>query len=194
MIECGATVLAHSVVSSWLQFSGLGDVATWVTLGFTVITAVVAAIGFWLLRQRDRRQALADLHASLTSGETAHARNVIGTLFYSDDEKARPDREAAIESYFALIWAVQRARNVFRAYGIPWRSLDTPQSGLSKLMSAGSNDASLALTWNLVEIAENVGRFHEKYGEAWSVDDGDAWADMDGYIPGKRVDVNRLRA
>lgn len=180
-----AAVVANSQASSGLQFSGLGHLATWVSFGFTVITAGAAVVGFVLLRLRDRRQALADLHVSLTSGETAQARNAIGTLLYSSDTTVHPGREAAIESYFALIWALQRVRNVFRAYGIAWRTLDAPQSGLSKIMNAGSKDASLALTWNLVELAENVGQFHEKYGEAWSVDDGDAWAEMNGYIHGQ---------
>lgn len=170
------------VASSGLQLSGLGDLATWASLAFTIVTAVVAGCGFWLLRRRDRRQALADLHGSLTSGETAQARNVIGTLLYAQDTADHPSRLTSIEAYFALIWALQRARNVFRAYRIRWQPLDTPQSRLSKLMNAGSNDASLALTWNLVEIAENVGQFHVKYGEAWAVDDFDAWAEMDAYI------------
>lgn len=186
-----AAIAVDSDASSGLQFSGLGDVATWATLVFTVVTALIAGGGFLLIWRRDRRQALADLHVSLTSGETAHARNVIGTLLYSSDTTANPGREESIESYFAMIWALQRARNVFRAHRITWRALNTPQSRLSKIMSAGSTDATLALTWNLVEIAENVGQFHEKYGEAWSVDDGDAWAEMDEYIHGQGLNDKR---
>src|SRR5690606_41422494 len=51
-----------------------------------------------------------------------------------------------------------------------------------------STDASLALTWNLVEIAENVVRFHDLFGREWSVEDEDAWADISEY-----VDADRFR-
>ncbi|WP_460800812.1 hypothetical protein [Microbacterium sp. GXF6406] len=165
-----------------LQFSGLGDLAAWATLAFTVVTALLAGIGFGLVRLRDRRQALADLHVSLTSGETAQARNVIGALLYGSAEAATPTRLEAIEAYFMLIWAVQRARNVFRIFRIRWHALNESQGRLSSLMHTGRSDASLALTWNLIEIADNIMQFHDKYGEKWGVDDADAWADIGSYL------------
>lgn len=171
-----------------MQFSGMGDVATWATLAFTVIAGLAAAGAFWVLRRRERRQALTELHSSLTSGETAQARNVIGTLLYSSSDERRPGKADSIEAYFALIWALQRARNVFRTFNIHWTPLTASQGRLASLMSAGSKDASLALTWNLVEIAENVARFHDLYGQEWSVSDKDAWTDIIAY-----VDVESLR-
>lgn len=171
-----------------LQFSGVGDLATWVSLLFTVIAGVAAASAFLVLRRRERRQALTELHTSLTSGETALARNTIGSLLYAVDGSDRPDRSASIEAYFALIWALQRARNVFRTFGVRWTPLNEQQSRLSSIMRAGSTDATLALTWNLVEIAENVVRFHDLLSEEWSVEDDDAWRDISGY-----VDADALR-
>lgn len=135
-----------------------------------------------MLRRRERRQALTELHSSLTSGETASARNLIGTLLYSAQESNQPSRAESIEAYFALIWALQRARNVFRTFGIQWTPLDAPQRRLTNVMRSGSADATLALTWNLIEIAENVIRFHDDYGSDWSVEDEDAWADISAYV------------
>ncbi|MEV7631208.1 hypothetical protein AB0N64_02240 [Microbacterium sp. NPDC089318] len=165
-----------------LQFSGVGDLATWISLAFTVIAGAAAAGAFWMLRRRERRQALTELHSSLTSGETATARNILGTLLYSRAEDDLPGRGESIEAYFALIWALQRARNVFRTFGIHWTRLDAPQGRLSSVMRSGTTDATLALTWNLVEIAENVIRFHDVYSHEWQVDDEDAWADISAYV------------
>lgn len=98
--------------------SSLGDLATWVSVALTVITGVVAAFVFVGLRLRDRRQALTDLHISLQSGETAAARNTIGSLLYATRTRDRPPPLASIAAYFAHIYAIQRARNVFRTYSV----------------------------------------------------------------------------
>lgn len=172
-----------------IEVSGAGDLATWVSVVFTVIAGVAATAAFAFLRRRERRQALTDLHASLTSGETARARNTVGTLLYATEPDGKPTKLEAIEAYFALIWALQRARNVFRTYSLAWRALDASPSRLSRLMVARDDDASLALTWNLTEIAENVVRFHDLYSDAWGVEDADAWSDIGVY-----VNADRFRA
>jgi len=171
-----------------LQLSGVGDLATWVSVAFTVLAGLAAIAGFAMLRRRERRQALTELHTSLTSGETARARNTIGTLLYAAEQDVKPGKLDSIEAYFALIWALQRARNVFRTYALEWRELSAPQPRLTKLMGSRKSDASLALTWNLTEIAENVVLFHDTFREPWAVEDDDAWADIGAY-----VDANRLR-
>jgi len=163
--------------------SQTGDLATWVSTTFTVVTGVAAVFVYVRLRRRDRRQALTDLHVSLTTAETAVARNTIGTLLYSTDRRDTPPRLECIAAYFALIWAIQRARNVFRTFGLPWQSLEAPQSRSRSAISArATKDASQALTWNLVEIAEGVVRFHFEYAEAWSVEDEDAWKEINTYV------------
>ena len=109
----------------------------------------------------------------------------MGNLLYAEPED-HPRKLDAIAAYFALIWALQRARNVFRTYGMQWRALNQPQRRLSALTAAGSKDASIALTWNLTEIAENVSRFRDEYKVQWNVEDEDAWADVGAYIKGER--------
>ncbi len=171
---------------SGLVFSGLGDLATWVSVAFTLVAGAAAAGAFVHLRRRERRQALTDLHVSLTTAETARARNTIGALLYGD-QSSSPSKAESIEAYFALIWALQRARNVFRTYGFHWRELNQPQRRLSALISPRKRDASLALTWNLTEIAENVVRFRDLYQRAWAIEDADAWADVGTYISAEQV-------
>lgn len=174
-----------------LSLSGLGDLATWASLLVTLLGAIAAGLAFWWLRRRERRQALTDLHASLTSGETAHARHIMGTLLYADPQD-RPAKLDSIAAYFALIWALQRARNVFRTFGMHWRELNQPQTRLSALSATGRKDASIALTWNLTEIAENILRFRAEYKTIWNVEDGDAWADVGAYITGERIGAEKM--
>lgn len=170
-----------------LAISGVGDLATWVSVAFTVIAGISAAVAFVMLRRRERRQALTDLHASLTSGETARARNTVGTLLYAQDEADHPPRLESIEAYFALIWALQRARNVFRTYSLHWIALEAPPISRSGLTAPRSNDATLALTWNLTEIAENVVQFHDLYSTGWAIEDEDAWDDIGDYVKTERL-------
>ncbi|GAA3939603.1 hypothetical protein [Microbacterium soli] len=175
-----------SVVILGVELSGFGDLATWIEVLCTAVAGGAAVLVFVTLRLRERRQALTDLHTSLTSGEIAQARNAIGALLYSGIDGGRANRLASIEAYFTLIWAVQRARNVFRTFRIRWTSLGAPQRQIVTRMHAGWKDASLALTWNLTEIAENIVRFHDLYGREWSIEDTDAWADISAYIDADR--------
>ena len=160
-----------------------GDLATWAGVFLSLVTAVIAAVVFVGLRRRERRQALADLHVSLTTGETAAARNTIGTLLYSSRRRDFPSRLDAIAAYFALIWALQRSRNVFRTYLLPADELDSPMSRWSAVTRGRSRrDAAEALSWNVTEIADNVVRFHDEFGEQWAVEDADAWDEISSFI------------
>lgn len=161
----------------------IGDLATWVGVLLSLVTATIAAVVFFGLRRRERRQALSDLHVALTSGETAAARHAMGTLLYSPQTSDHPSRLDAIAAYFALIWALQRSRNVFRTYLLPANELDSPMSRWSAVTRGRSRrDAAEALSWNVTEIAENVVRFHDKFGEPWAVDDADAWKDISQFV------------
>lgn len=169
-----------TVMIGWFE---LGDLATWFGVGFSVLTAVIAGIAFRQLRLRERRQALSDLQVSLTTGETAAARNVIGTLLYSDNKRDLPSRLDSISAYFALIWALQRARNVFRAQLLPSSELNSPISRWAAVTRGRRmKDAAAMLSWNINEIAENVVRFHDTYGSRWHVSDNDAWKEMSEYL------------
>lgn len=161
----------------------IGDLATWAGVMLSLATAVIAAVVFVGLRRRERRQALADLHVSLTSGETAAARNTIGTLLYSSRRRDLPSRLDAIAAYFALVWALQRSRNVFRTYLLPANELDSPMSRWSAVTRGRSRrDAAEALSWNVTEIAENVVRFHDEFGKPWGVEDADAWEEISPFV------------
>lgn len=167
--------------SDWI-LSGSGDLAAWASVVLTAVAAVAAGYGFFYVRARERREALAALHASLTSGETAVARNTIGTLLHGG-RRDRPSRLDCIQSYFALIWSLQRARNVFRAHNLHWKTLQAPNSRVRRAARGGRPDeATIALTWNLREIAENVVMFHDRYSTSWSVEDDDAWTDVSEFV------------
>lgn len=160
-----------------------GDVATWAALIYSVLTALAAGAAFFRLRKRERRQALAELHTSLTTGETAAARNTIGTLLYSASPEDRPARIECISAYFSLIWAVQRARNVFRAQLLPTSQLDSPISRWEAVTRGRRmKDAAAALSWNLAEIAENLVQFHDLHGSEWDVRDKDAWDEIGKFV------------
>jgi hypothetical protein len=161
-----------------------GDLAGWAAVLFSLATSIVVVCVWFQLRQRERRIALTDLHLSITTGETAVARDVLGTLFYSPREgRDQPTRADAISSYFKLIWALQRARNVFHAYGFTWTTLDTSPSRLEAgRRRRGGEDAARIMSWNLIEMARNIVMFHDTYGIDWSIADEDAWNEMASYL------------
>ncbi|MEJ6555554.1 hypothetical protein PQI51_11045 [Microbacterium esteraromaticum] len=160
-----------------------GDIAAWAGLILSVLAGVAAVFVYFGSERRERHRALGDLHNSLTSGETAAARNTIGTLLYDGSRTRNVDRLEAISAYFALIWALQRARNVFRTYRFPWRTLE--HAGV--LGTHGARDVTAALTWNLSEIAENIVLFHDRYRDQWAVEDDDAWAEISEYVNAKDI-------
>lgn len=151
-----------------------GDIAAWASLIVSIFAGAAAVVVFVSNGRRDRRTAVSSLHVSLTSGEIAAARHIVGNLLYSNTSNVEGGRSEAISAYFILIWAMQRSRNVFRIYKLEWR----PLKQASAVPRASARDVMDALTWNLSEIAENLSRFHEEYGERWSVDDADAWDEM----------------
>ena len=179
-----------TLASSWLPSwpTDTGDAATWAGAIFSLLTGAVAVVIAAQLSNRERRLALVQLHQDLTSSEIATARNTMGTLLYSEPDLA-PTRLDAIEAYFRLIWALQRARNVFRIHEMYWQSLTGPATRSERLRHGRRHkEATLALTWNLNEIAENVVRFHDAYGDDWQISDRDAWKDV-----AKFVDVDEIR-
>ena len=160
---------------------GLPEAATWIGALGALSTAAIAIVLASQLRNRERRQALVDLHTSLTSGETANARNAIGTLLYSKKHRRHVDELEAIDAYFRLIWAIQRARNVFRVHGFHWTSLDGPERK-NWAQQKRKVEIESALSWNLQEIADNVVEFHLKYCKKWNVEDHDAWDEMSVFL------------
>ncbi|WP_418516901.1 hypothetical protein ACNUCX_06740 [Curtobacterium flaccumfaciens pv. flaccumfaciens] len=149
-----------------------------------VVTAATAIVLAAQLRKRERARALSDLHEHLTTGETAHARDTLGTLLYSKQYQRKVKRLDAISSYFRLIWAVQHARNVFDRYKLDWSLRVSPDTFLARSRfrrrwrTKQAREIANALTWNLREIEENLNRFHYEYSEHWAVEDDDAWQEL----------------
>lgn len=166
----------------WFEIP-VGDWAGLAAVVFSIITALIAWGAFASLRKRERRQALTELHASLTSGDIAEARHTIGTLLYSMRTKEHPGRLESISAYFGLIWALQRSRNVLRTHLLPWKRMNAQMSVWQRIVRGRRiEDMTRALTWNLSEIADNIVRFRFAYGEAWDIEDDDAWADISDYV------------
>ncbi|MBF4570484.1 hypothetical protein ITJ57_17090 [Plantibacter sp. VKM Ac-2880] len=157
-----------------------GDLAGWASVLITLGSSIVLIFVWVHLRRRERRLALAELHLSITTGETAEARDLLGSLFYSPAEDG-PSRSESIAAYFKLIWAVQRARNVFHAYKFTWTTLDTAPSRLAS-DSRRVSDAERIMSWNLIEMARNIVMLHDEYGIDWSIQDEDAWREMASYM------------
>jgi len=84
----------------------------WIAALTPVPIAVVAGWYTLLIRRRETQQALADVHRELTTGEVAHARDVIGTMLYAPDRRNEFTRSQLIQAYFALYWCVERVDNV----------------------------------------------------------------------------------
>jgi hypothetical protein len=152
----------------------MGDLPTWIGAVGGVIAAaaaVVTGLFAWRissqLRDRERRQALADLHHDLTTGEVAHARHVVGSAIYG-----RPDERSigeAISAMFALYWAVQRVANLRLVHS-------------STSNSAADLQTREFLTWNLDEIVSNIVEFRHKYREELQIRDDDAWQSFIAYV------------
>ena len=145
----------------------LGDIATWVGSLGAVVASVFALVIATSLRGRERRQALANAHVDLTTGEVAAARDVIGTLLYGTPSQA--DKVQSISALFRLYWAVQRFANVQRVY------MPRPDRRHEKRIEE-------FLTWNLTEIVLNIGMYRLRFGEELTVEDDDAWQDLVGYL------------
>jgi hypothetical protein len=43
------------------------------------------------------------------------------------------------------------------------------------------------LSWNVTEIAENVVRFHDEFGEQWAVEDADAWEEISPFVGAEAI-------
>jgi hypothetical protein len=126
-------------------------------------TAIVIAAQ---LRSRDRRQAFADAHLDLTTGETAQARDVIGTVLYSNRGIRGVSTDEAIGALFRLYWAVQRLENLYRVFGI--------QMGNGRTTKIGRLHDSY-ISYNFKEIVSNVVAFRHKYHERLRIADNEAW-------------------
>ncbi|MEU2722769.1 hypothetical protein [Streptomyces smyrnaeus] len=73
------------------------------------VLALAAAAGVYLGQSRQADFALArSLHADLTSGEVAQAREVLGTLVHDPGAIDEDDWVKVRQSYFTLLWCFER--------------------------------------------------------------------------------------
>ncbi|TFD05529.1 hypothetical protein [Cryobacterium sp. TMT1-66-1] len=141
-----------------------GDFPTWLGSSGALVAACLAGIISLQLRSRERKQAISSIHIDLTTGETAQARNVIGTVLYATDGLDLVGQREAISALFKLYWAVQRAQNTYRVY-----RLDAAAPGKMQ------GQEEFFLSWNFRELVENIVTFHRDYGERLHIKDEDAW-------------------
>ncbi|QPP06569.1 hypothetical protein G4Z16_09330 [Streptomyces bathyalis] len=73
------------------------------------VLALSAAVGVYLAqRQRDDFALACQLHADLTGGEVAQAREALGTLVHDSKRIGDDDLARVRTSYFALLWCFER--------------------------------------------------------------------------------------
>lgn len=157
-----------------------GDVATWIGSCGAVIAALLAGAISIQLRSRERRQAIASIHADLTTGETAKARDTIGTVLYASGGLQTVGPQEAISAFFKLYWAVQRAENTYRVFNF--------DPATSKKMNG---QQEYFLSWNFREIVQNIVDFHHKYGDQLRIADQDAWQSFKERLRGGHPDLYR---
>jgi len=164
-----------------LFFAGLAAIAP-------VCIAIVAAWYTHQARRREKRQALANIHRELTTGEVAVARDVIGVALYAQSPRNHLDDASLIRAYFQLYWCVERVDNLAQIHAKP----DSPKRVQKKISRderkpfsrrksepwrwQWETQKSEFLTWNLDEIVGNIIRFRHGFAEMLNIDDDDAWA------------------
>lgn len=149
---------SHQVI-----FDVWNDWASTVAAVGAVIAAVVAIVIAVQLSQRERRQALASVHVDLTRGETAKARDLIGSVLYSKRGIKAVDPQSAIAALFRLYWAVQRLENVYRVYRIK------PNAQRSRRLH------ETYMSYNFNDVVKNLVQFRQTYGAKLGVSDDEAW-------------------
>jgi hypothetical protein len=137
--------------------SDLSNLVAAIALVVAAVFAIAISVG---LRGRERRQAIASVHIDLTTGETASARDVIGSVLYGPG-LAAVGAEAAISSYYKLHWAVQRTENAYRVFKLKPEKLD--------------RDIEDFLSWNFREIVQNIVKFRQTYRDELEIADEQAW-------------------
>ncbi|MHA6668972.1 hypothetical protein ACX3O0_08890 [Homoserinimonas sp. A447] len=147
----------------------IGDWATWVGSIAAVGTAAAGIIIGAGLHGRERRQALAQIHRDLTTGEVEYARHVIGTVLYGKHGLKKFESEDVIRAYFVLLFAVERVGNLKLAMGFYLPST-----------------SDKFLRWNLDEVVNNIIVIRNLYGEKLGIMDETAWSSFQSKL--RKVD------
>jgi hypothetical protein len=130
--------------------------------------------------RRSRQAALAAVHADLTTGEVAAARDAMGTFRYTQDGGREPGRvldEDAMRAYFVILWALERADNTLSCYS-----------------SGNQRRASGFIGWNLDELTRNVVWFRREHGRRLHLDDAESWTRFRHTLRSDTVSLSVRRA
>jgi hypothetical protein len=147
----------------------------------TAIAASLAAVAGFAYSNaqsaRAKQASLAAVHSELTTGETAAARNVMGTFRYTQHgASASPGSGDGVtdaevrQAYFVILWAIERADNA-----------------LSHYSARDQHRASGFIRWNLDELTRNVVWFRSMHAERLGVSDEDAWTSFTGHLRSELV-------
>lgn len=142
----------------------MSDWANIIAACASVLTAIFAILISFGLARREKRQAIASVHIDLTTGETAAARDAIGSVLYARNGLRTVGRERAVSSHFKLYWAIQRAENTYRIFNF------RPDA-----TGKFENEEEAFLSWNFREIVQNIVKFRRRYGSQLHIEDDDAW-------------------
>ena len=148
------------------------------------MAVAIVALGYtWAQERRDVKRALSAMHADLTSGEVAHARDVVGDLRFGVVAKGRMTcakknrgREE-IRAYFTLIWAVERVDNALSMYTTR-RTLRLEHY----------------VKWNLDELTRNIVWLRQAHGSRLGISDQDAWSSFTNRLTSRSVKESVERA
>ncbi|MHC5796133.1 hypothetical protein ACVXZ4_08250 [Lacisediminihabitans sp. FW035] len=142
----------------------MSDWANIIAACASVLTAAFAILISLGLGRREKRQAIASVHVDLTTGETAAARDAIGSVLYARNGLRSVGKERAISSLFKLYWAVQRTENTYRVMNF------RPDA-----TGRFENNEEAFLSWNFREIVQNIVEFRRRYRRRLQIQDDDAW-------------------
>lgn len=161
----------------------------WATPSIVDLFSLIVAFGIGVIaggytlweRRRRNKEAIADLHRELTTGEVANARDVIGTYFYAPTPRKNAiDDGQLTKAYYQLCWAIERVSNIIRARGFHLHFPDTKTSRAARALrcvrAKWSGDVSAGLGWSLDEILRNIARLHTQEHDRLHLDDDDVQA------------------
>ena len=115
-------------------------------VGIALISCVISITAFILshrMAKRDSYVVTRGILTDLTTGEPAHARDLIGVLRYGDELAWKAlDYSDLIKQYFVLVWALERTGHGLEGIGSTGRAV---KGSMSKV-----------ITWHVRELTESL--------------------------------------
>lgn len=99
------------------------------------VLALSAAVAVYLAqRQREDFSLACSLHADLTGGEVAQAREALGTLVNDPDRIDEDDLPRVRTSYFTILWCFERIEAGRRSLSAGWKVGNRPVAFLDEVV------------------------------------------------------------